>query len=96
LGVQISPLGVGRFNQTKLRSARHLFDLAFAGNSLVDMVELFQVDQPVDVIASRKMAQVSSLLVFGNTPLQMVGDARLERSGEATHDVHPVNPAQTQ
>jgi hypothetical protein len=49
LGAQISPLGVGRLNQPNLRSERHLFDLAFAGNSLVSIVRFFEVDQPVDV-----------------------------------------------
>src|SRR6516162_6367964 len=32
------------------RSARHLLDLALAANSLVDIIEFFEVDEPVDVI----------------------------------------------
>jgi hypothetical protein len=36
------------------RSARHLLDLALATNSLVDIIEFFEVDEPVDVIASRE------------------------------------------
>jgi hypothetical protein len=54
LGAQISPLGIDRLNQGDFRSARHLLDLALAANSLVDIVEFFEVDQPVDVIASRE------------------------------------------
>jgi hypothetical protein len=41
---QVSPFPVGRFN----------LDLALAANSLVDIIEFFEVDEPVDVIASRE------------------------------------------
>jgi hypothetical protein len=54
LGVQISPLGIDRLKQGDFRPARHLLDLARAANSLVDILEFFAVDQPVDVIASRE------------------------------------------
>jgi len=53
-GGQVSPFLGGRFNQCDLRSARHLLDLALAANSLVDIIEFFEVDEPVDVIASRE------------------------------------------
>ena len=53
IGGQVSPFPVDRFNQRDLRSARHLLDLALAANSLVDIIEFFEVDEPVDVIASR-------------------------------------------
>ena len=36
------------------RSARHLLDLALAANSLVDIIEFFEVDKRVDVVASRE------------------------------------------
>jgi hypothetical protein len=51
-GAQVTPGGVGRFNQRDFRSACHLLDLALAGNSLIDIIELFEVDEPVDVITS--------------------------------------------
>ena len=53
-GSQVSPFPVDRFNQRDLRSARHLLDLALAANSLVDIIEFFEVDEPLDVIASRE------------------------------------------
>ena len=52
--VKVSPFPVGRFNQRDLRSAHHLLDLALATNSLVDIIEFFEVDEPLDVIASRE------------------------------------------
>lgn len=48
--------GVSRFNQRDCASGCHLLALALADNSLVDVVEFFRVDEPLDVIASQVSA----------------------------------------
>ena len=61
---------------------------------MVDVVELFKVDEPVKVIPTVTRAR-SALLVLGDPPLQIVGDTCVKRPRETAHDVHLIGAAIT-
>src|SRR6266568_2264410 len=86
---QVFPGGVARFNQPDLSSADPALDLFLAGNSVTNVREPFEVDQPSDVVLARKAGDEATLVLI-HTPHDVVGDACVQHPRSTGHDVDAV------
>src|SRR5713226_248049 len=71
---QVGPSWIRRLDQCVFLGALPAFNLFLAGNSLVDVLVLFGIDERVQLISPRKGIP-SSITMFGDAILKIVDDA---------------------
>src|SRR3954447_16813049 len=89
---EIAPIRVQFLDQSDLPRAFPFLQPLFAPNGKFDLLELLEIDQPMNrVPAAKSFSRVGAMFV--NAANEIVGDADVQRTPDiACQDVNPVNP----
>ena len=74
---EITPLWVHSADQVNLARSTPALDLLLAGDGVLDVIALFEVDEFVDVVPARESFE-ELVLVLIDSSFQVVSDSRIE------------------
>ena len=80
--IQVVPIGIEFFDQTDLPSSIILFQLLLASDRIFCILELFEINQHVDVVFLGKVLGQFQLML-GDAADEVVGHADVERAADA-------------
>ena len=80
--IQIVPIGVELLNQSDFSGSIVLLQSFFSLNRVFSIIELFEIDQPVDLIFLREAFHQFQAM-FGDATSEIIGHADVERASDS-------------
>ena len=90
VGAEVAPSGIGAFDQKDFFLAAPAFELLFAGEGVANVGKGLEVDE-FGRIVLRAEAGEELLFVLRDAGFEVAGDAGVEDTGGAGHDIDVVN-----